>query len=165
MGLFGFGKKKITDVLNSPAVGKVQTLENVADPVFAQKVMGEGFGVVPNNEKIYSPITATVTSVFKTKHAIGLKTDDGLEVMVHMGLDTVELNGEPFEIKVNEGDKIEANTLIATMDLNKVKDAGKDTVVLTIVTNTADKLEKAEMTANDTSSVNNGDAIMSVTLK
>jgi phosphotransferase system IIA component len=75
------------------------------------------------------------------------------------------LNGEPFEIKVNEGDKIEANTLIATMDLNKVKDAGKDTVVLTIVTNTADKLEKAEMTANDTSSVNNGDAIMSVTLK
>ncbi len=127
--------------------------------------MGEGFGVVPNNEKIYSPITATVTSVFKTKHAIGLKTDDGLEVMVHMGLDTVELNGEPFEIKVNEGDKIEANTLIATMDLNKVKDAGKDTVVLTIVTNTADKLEKAEMTANDTSSVNNGDAIMSVTLK
>jgi glucose-specific phosphotransferase system IIA component len=165
MGLFGFGKKKITDVLNSPVVGKVQTLENVADPVFAQKVMGEGFGVVPNNEKIYSPVTATVTSVFKTKHAIGLKTDDGLEVMVHMGLDTVELNGEPFEIKVNEGDKVEANTLIATMNLNKVKDAGKDTVVLTIVTNTADKLERAEMTVNDTSSVDNGDAIMSVTLK
>ena len=127
--------------------------------------MGEGFGIVPEDEKVYSPITATVTSVFKTKHAIGLETDDGLEVMVHMGLDTVELNGEPFEIKVNEGDKIEANTLIATMDLNKVKDAGKDTVVLTIVTNTADKVEKAEMTANDTSSVNNGDEIMSVTLK
>lgn len=165
MGLFGFGKKKTTDVLSSPVIGKVQALENVADPVFAQKIMGEGFGIIPEDEKVYSPITATVTSVFKTKHAIGLKTDDGLEVMVHMGLDTVELNGEPFEIKVNEGDKIEANTLIATMNLNKVKDAGKDTVVLTIVTNTADKVEKAEMTANDTSSVNNGDEIMSVTLK
>lgn len=165
MGLFGFGKKKITDVLSSPVTGKVQTLENVADPVFAQKVMGEGFGIVPEDENIYSPITATVTSVFKTKHAIGLETDDGLEVMVHMGLDTVELNGEPFEIKVNEGDKIEANTLIATMDLNKVKDAGKDTVVLTIVTNTADKLEKADMTAKDTSSVNNGDEVMAVILK
>jgi len=165
MGLFGFGKKKTTDILNSPVIGKVQTLENVADPVFAQKVMGEGFGIVPEDENIYSPITATVTSVFKTKHAIGLKTDDGLEVMVHMGLDTVELNSEPFEIKVNEGDKIEANTLIATMDLNKVKDAGKDTVVLTIVTNTADKIEKADMTAKDTSSVNNGDEVMAVILK
>lgn len=165
MGLFGFGKKNITDSLSSPATGNIQTLENVADPLFAQKVMGEGFGVIPNNEKVFSPITATVTSVFKTKHAIGLKTDDGLEVMVHMGLDTVELNGEPFEIKVNEGDKVENNTLIATMDLNKVKDAGKDTVVLTIVTNTADKVEKAEMTINDTSSVNNGDKIMTITLK
>lgn len=165
MGLFGFGKKKTTDVLSSPVIGKVQELENVADPVFAQKVMGEGFGIIPEDEKVYSPITATVTSVFKTKHAIGLKTDDGLEVMVHMGLDTVELNGEPFEIKVNEGDKIEANTLIATMNLNKVKDAGKDTVVLTIVTNTADKVEKADMVVNDVSSVNNGDKVMTVTLK
>lgn len=165
MGLFGFGKKKTTDVLSSPVIGKVQTLENVADPVFAQKVMGEGFGIIPSDKEIYSPITATVTSVFKTKHAIGLKTDDGLEIMVHMGLDTVELNGEPFEIKVNEGDKVENDTLIATMDLNMVKDAGKDTVVLTIVTNTSDKLEKADMIVNDVSSVNNGDKVMTVTLK
>ena len=147
MGLFGFGKKKTTDVLSSPVIGKVQALENVADPVFAQKVMGEGFGIVPEDEKVYSPITATVTSVFKTKHAIGFSTADGLEVLVHMGVDTVELNGTPFELFVKEGDSVKAGQKIALMDTEAIKKAGKVTDVIVAITNTAKTVKEIHVNA------------------
>jgi len=165
MGLFGFGKKKITETLYAPVKGELQTLENVSDPVFAQKMMGEGFGVVPTEEKIYSPILGTVESVFKTKHAIGFKTPTGLEVMVHMGLDTVDLNGKPFEILVKEGDQVGVHTPIATMDLQQVKDAGKETVVLTIITNTADKIENVEVASANKTEITDGAEVMVSTLK
>ncbi len=165
MGLFGFGKKKNTETLYAPVKGELQTLENVSDPVFAQKMMGEGFGVVPSEEKIYSPVEGTVESVFKTKHAIGLKTADGLEVMVHMGLDTVELNGKPFDILVNEGDKVKVHDPIATMDINQVRDAGKETVVLTIITNTADLIDNVTEEINNKTEIDDGTKVMVSTLK
>ncbi|GEO79452.1 N-acetylglucosamine and glucose PTS, EIICBA [Companilactobacillus mindensis DSM 14500] len=165
MGLFGFGKKKITETLYAPVIGKVQALENVSDQVFAQKMMGEGFGVVPSEGKIYSPIEGTVTSVFKTKHAIGFKTPTGLEVMVHMGLDTVDLEGKPFEILVQENDQVGVHTPIANMDLQQVKDAGKDTVVLTIITNTANKVDNADLKVNDSTEINDGSEVMVATIK
>ncbi|CAJ1199925.1 PTS glucose transporter subunit IIA [Companilactobacillus paralimentarius] len=145
MGLFGLGKKKTTEIIYAPSNGKLQTLENVNDPVFAQKLMGEGFGVVPTQGDICSPVEGTITSVFKTKHALGLKTPSGLEIMVHMGLDTVELEGKPFEILVKEGEQVKVQTPIARMDLEQVKLAKKDTVVLTIITNTADKIDKTNL--------------------
>ncbi|MFH5810635.1 PTS glucose transporter subunit IIA [Companilactobacillus sp. FL22-1] len=165
MGLFGFGKKKLTETLYAPVKGKVQALENVSDQVFAQKMMGEGFGVVPDDDKIYSPIEGTVTSVFKTKHAIGFKTPNGLEIMVHMGLDTVDLEGKPFKILVKDGDKVGVHTPIAVMDLQQVEDSGKDTVVLTIITNTTDKVEGVEIEANDSTAINDGSAMMVATVK
>jgi len=165
MGLFGFGKKAITETLYAPVNGTVQTLENVSDQVFAQKLMGDGFGVVPDEEKIYSPIEGTVTSVFKTKHALGFKTPTGLEVMVHMGLDTVELEGKPFEVLVKEGDKVGVHTPIATMDLKQVKDAGKETVVLTIVTNTADKIGSTELQTENDAKIDGGSKVMVATIK
>jgi len=163
MGLFGFGKKK-TETLYSPVLGELKELRNVSDPMFAQGVMGQGFGVVPLDEKIYSPVEGTIESVFKTKHALGIKTKSGLEVMVHMGIDTVELKGAPFNILIKEGDKVKSHTPIAIMDLDMIKDAGKDPVILTIVTNTTDMLEKSELASKDSSKITDVTEAMIVTL-
>ena len=165
MGLFGLGKKKITETIYAPVNGKLKTLENVNDPVFAQKLMGDGFGVVPAQGNIYSPVEGIITSVFKTKHALGLKTSNGLEVMVHMGLDTVELEGKPFEILVEEGDKIKAQTPIAKMDLEQVRLAKKDTVILTIITNTADKIDSSSLSVENNADLKNGSKVMEAKLK
>jgi len=164
MGLFGFGKKK-TETLYSPVIGELKELSNVSDPMFAQGVMGQGFGVIPLDEKIYSPVEGTIESVFKTKHALGIKTKSGLEVMVHMGIDTVDLKGAPFNILIKEGDKVKSHTPIAVMDLDMIKDADKDPVVLTIVTNTTDMLKKSELASKDSSKITDGTDAMIVTLK
>ena len=129
--------------LASPVNGKFANLSEVNDDVFSQKMMGEGFGVQPADGKIYSPVSGTVMSIFKTKHAIGIKTQDGLEVMLHMGLDTVELKGKTFTIHVKEGDKVAVDTHLATVDLDQIRDAGKDPVILTLITNTNDYVDKA----------------------
>lgn len=128
--------------LASPVNGKFTDLSEVHDDVFSQKMMGEGFAVQPTDGEIYSPVNGTIMSIFKTKHAIGIKTPSGLEVMLHMGLDTVELNGAPFTIHVKEGDKITTDTHLATVDLDQIKDAGKDPVILTLITNTKDYVDK-----------------------
>lgn len=129
--------------LASPVNGKFTDLSEVNDDVFSQKMMGEGFGVQPADGKIYSPVSGTVMSIFKTKHAIGIKTQDGLDVMLHMGLDTVELKGKTFTIHVKEGDKVAVDTHLATVDLDQIRDAGKDPVILTLITNTNDYVDKA----------------------
>ncbi len=128
--------------LASPVNGKFTDLSEVHDDVFSQKMMGEGFADQPTDGEIYSPVNGTIMSIFKTKHAIGIKTPSGLEVMLHMGLDTVELNGAPFTIHVKEGDKITTDTHLATVDLDQIKDAGKDPVILTLITNTKDYVDK-----------------------
>jgi len=164
MGIFGFGKKK-TETLYSPVIGELQELSQVGDPLFAQGAMGQGFGVVPLDEKVYSPVTGVVESVFKTKHALGIKTKSGLEVMVHMGIDTVDLKGAPFDILIKEGDTVKSHETIAIMDLDMVKDAGKDPVILTIVTNTDDMIEKSELASKDSTKITDGTEAMIVTLK
>ena len=98
-------------------------------------MMGDGFAVQPIESEVYSPVSGVVTSVFETKHAIGLLADNGAEVLVHMGLDTVELKGAPFDVKVAEGDRVTSETLLAIMDLEEVKIAGKETDIIVVVTN------------------------------
>ena len=121
--------------LFAPATGKVIKIEEVKDPVFGSKMMGDGFAVQPIESEVYSPVSGVVTSVFETKHAIGLLADNGAEVLVHMGLDTVELKGAPFDVKVAEGDRVTSETLLAIMDLEEVKIAGKETDIIVVVTN------------------------------
>ena len=108
--MFGFLKKKNEVVENNTmyavANGTIIPISEVNDPVFSQKMMGDGYAVVPENGEIYAPIEGEVLSVFQTKHAIGLKMTNGLEILLHMGIDTVELNGAPFTIKVKEGDTV-----------------------------------------------------------
>ncbi|MEK2462524.1 PTS transporter subunit IIABC [Lactobacillus gasseri] len=131
-------------IFKAPVKGKFEDITQVKDEVFSQKMMGEGFAIEPENGKIYSPVDATVISIFKTKHAIGLKTKSGLEVMLHLGIDTVELQGKPFTMKVKEGDQVTPETQLIEMDLEQVKDAGKDPVVMTLITNSNDRVSQVE---------------------
>lgn len=122
-------------VLTAVADGTVMSLEEASDPVFAQKMMGEGFFVEPTNGQIYSPVAGTVQSVFPTKHAIGITTQNGIEVLLHMGINTVDLGGAPFDVKVTEGQKVTTDTLVANADLDAIKAAGKETSMMVLLTN------------------------------
>lgn len=130
--------KGVKEDVATVANGEVVKIEDVNDPVFSQKMMGDGFGVKPTDQNVYAPVSGKVTSVFPTKHAIGLLTDAGLEVLVHMGLDTVGLNGEPFDVKVKEGDQVKLGDLLALADLDKIKQAGKDDTIVVAFTNVQD---------------------------
>jgi PTS system trehalose-specific IIC component len=137
------------ETLYAPADGKVVAITEVSDPVFSQKMMGDGFAVQPTNGTIYAPVAGTISSIFETKHAIGILTPGGAEVLVHMGLDTVELKGAPFEVLVSEGDTVTPETKLAVMDLDAVIAAGKQTDVLTVITN-AEKVRQLSLTTTGT---------------
>lgn len=130
--------KGVTETIVNVADGKVLAITEVNDPVFSQKMMGDGFGVEPVNGTVYAPVAGIVTSVFPTKHALGLLTDEGLEVLVHMGIDTVDLKGAPFTVNVKEGDKVSAGDKIAQMDLAAIQKAGKQTTIIVAFTNAAE---------------------------
>lgn len=130
MGLF---TKKVT--VYSPVKGTVKAIDQVNDEMFSTKALGDGFAVEPSDGVIVSPVEATVTSVFPTKHAISLKTKNGLEILIHIGIDTVELNGSGFEVNVEEGTKVTQETQLAIVDFNHLKAAGKDTDVMVVFTN------------------------------
>ena len=127
--------KGVTEDVYSVADGQVVALEQVEDPVFAQKMMGDGFAVEPANGNIVSPVTGTVSSIFPTKHALGLVTDSGLEVLVHIGLDTVSLEGKPFTVHVSEGQKVAAGDHLVTADLDAIREAGRKTSTVVVFTN------------------------------
>ncbi|UJD01725.1 PTS transporter subunit IIBC [Streptococcus oralis] len=127
--------KGVTEDVYSVADGQVIALEQVKDPVFAQKMMGDGFAVEPANGNIVSPVTGTVSSIFPTKHALGLVTEAGLEVLVHIGLDTVSLEGKPFTVHVSEGQKVAAGDLLVTADLDAIRAAGRETSTVVVFTN------------------------------
>ena len=141
--------KGVTEDVYSVADGQVIALEQVKDPVFAQKMMGDGFAVEPVNGNIVSPVTGTVSSIFPTKHALGLVTDSGLEVLVHIGLDTVSLEGKPFTVHVAEGQKVAAGDLLVTADLDAIRAAGRETSTVVVFTNgDAIKSVKLEQTGS-----------------
>ncbi|MCR1928357.1 PTS transporter subunit IIBC [Enterococcus gallinarum] len=134
----------ITAEVVSVADGQVIPITEVSDQVFAEKMMGDGFGVIPDNTQVYSPVSGKVTNVFPTKHAIGLLSDEGVEVLVHMGLDTVELQGAPFTVSVTEGQQVTKGDPLALIDLAAIKEAGKDTTIVVVMTNT-DQIDSFEL--------------------
>ncbi|WP_173307126.1 PTS transporter subunit IIBC [Streptococcus sp. k-628] len=141
--------KGLTEEVYSVADGQVVALEQVKDPVFAQKMMGDGFAVEPANGNIVSPVSGTVSSIFPTKHALGIVTEAGLEVLVHIGLDTVSLEGKPFTVHVAEGQKVAAGDLLVTADLDAIRAAGRETSTVVVFTNgDAIKSVKLEQTGS-----------------
>ena len=135
-------KKEIQ--IYSPVNGRTQTIESVNDPMFSQKMMGDGFAVEPENGKIVSPVAGKVTSIFPTKHALGLVTDNGLEVLVHIGLDTVSLEGKPFDVKVTEGQTVAAGDLLVEANLDAIHEAGRETSTVVVFTN-ADAIKSVKV--------------------
>ena len=126
-----------TDEFYSVVDGELLDIEEVSDPTFAQKMIGDGFAVEPVNGHIVAPVSGEITTIFPTKHALGIKTSNGLEVLVHMGLDTVELEGKPFTVHVTEGQGVEHGDDLADVDLDAIKDAGKMPTMLVVITNMA----------------------------
>lgn len=146
--LFGIGQKdsKIaTQAVNPEKLdvvpftdGEILPLEKVNDAVFSTGVMGPGFAVQPNQGKVLAPFNGKVTMVFETKHAIGLRSDNGVEVLIHIGLETVNLKGQHFKVLIKEGDTVEAGQALVEFDLEKLKELGYDTVIPFIVTNSVE---------------------------
>ena len=146
-------------VIQTPIVGDVVALSNVNDPVFSSGAMGQGIAVKPSEDVVYAPADAEVTIVFPTGHAYGLRTANGAEILIHVGIDTVSMNGEGFNHKVAQGDKVKAGDVLGTFDSSKIAAAGLDDTTMVIVTNTADY---ASVTPVASGSVVKGDAIIEV---
>ena len=146
-------------VIQTPIVGDVVALSNVNDPVFSSGAMGQGIAVKPSEDVVYAPADAEVTIVFPTGHAYGLRTANGAEILIHVGIDTVSMNGEGFNQKVNQGDKVKAGDVLGTFDSAKIAAAGLDNTTMVIVTNTADF---ASVNPVASGSVAKGDAIIEV---
>ena len=146
-------------VIQTPIVGDVVALSNVNDPVFSSGAMGQGIAVKPSQDVVYAPADAEVTIVFPTGHAYGLRTANGAEILIHVGIDTVSMNGEGFNHKVAQGDKVKAGDVLGTFDSAKIAAAGLDNTTMVIVTNTADF---ASVNPVASGSVAKGDAIIEV---
>lgn len=146
-------------VIQTPIVGDVIALSNVNDPVFSSGAMGQGIAVKPSQDVVYAPADAEVAIVFPTGHAYGLRTANGAEILIHVGIDTVSMNGEGFNQRVNQGDKVKAGDVLGTFDSAKIAAAGLDNTTMVIVTNTADF---ASVNPVASGTVAKGDAIIEV---
>lgn len=147
------------ETIQTPIVGDVVALSNVNDPVFSSGAMGQGIAVKPSQDVVYAPADAEVTIVFPTGHAYGLRTANGAEILIHVGIDTVSMNGEGFNHKVAQGDKVKVGDVLGTFDSAKIAAAGLDNTTMVIVTNTADF---ASVNPVASGSVAKGDAIIEV---
>ena len=141
----------------SPIVGQTVALSDVNDPVFSSGAMGQGLAIKPSEGVIYAPADAEVTIAFGTGHAYGLKTASGAEILIHVGIDTVTMNGEGFEQKVSQGDKVKTGDVLGTFEIEKIAAAGLDDTTMVIVTNTADY---ASVTPVAEKTVAKGDAVI-----
>lgn len=146
----------------APVDGQVKDLGDVNDQVFSTKLMGDGAAIVPSDGTVYSPVDGQVTVAYETKHAYGLKSKDGAEVLIHIGIDTVNLKGEGFESFVKQGQQVKAGDKLGTVDLAKVKAAGYDTTVMVVVTNTNNYASVDRLSVDN---VKHGDNVVAVTTK
>jgi sugar PTS system EIIA component len=149
-------------VIKAPLSGEINALSDVPDPVFAEKMMGDGFAITPTEGKVVSPIDGEIVQVFHTKHAVGIRSNEGVEILIHVGLETVKLNGEGFDAHVTEGQKVNAGDHLLTFNLDYIKENAKSTITPVIFTN-GDVLEKIEI--KGTGSIQAGTDVASVTLK
>ncbi|WP_052256281.1 PTS glucose transporter subunit IIA [Salinicoccus sp. YB14-2] len=135
-----FGKKEDSPVessleIKSPFNGKYVKLEDIPDPVFAEKMMGEGFGIEPSDGEVVSPVAGEVMQVFPTNHAVGIKTENGIELLIHIGLETVAMDGQGFTGHVSEGDSVEVGDKLVSFDMDLVSKEANSTISPVIITN------------------------------
>lgn len=148
---------KIT--IASPLKGNIVPLNEVKDETFASEMMGKGIAINPTEGKVVSPINGTVQMIFKTKHAIGLKSEDGAEILIHIGMDTVQLDGKHFTAHVKDGDKVKVGDTLVEFDMNAIKNEGYELITPVIITNT---MEYLEIVPKDIKSVNTGETLITI---
>ena len=151
--------EKEAQIFYSPLEGNAIALSEVKDDTFASAVLGKGMAVIPTKGEVKAPCDATVSMIFGTKHAIGLSTDDGVELLIHIGLNTVELEGRYYTVHVNEGDKVTRGQMLITFDMDKIKEAGYDVTTPIIVTNSDDFTSVKQLKKG---TVNNDSSVMEV---
>jgi PTS system beta-glucosides-specific IIC component len=161
MGLFDFLKKKESgnEILGAPIEGEAVESAEISDPTFGMELLGKGMAIKPAVGKVYAPVNGTVTMVFDTKHAISITSEGGAEILIHIGLDTVSLNGAPFTIHVNADDKVKKGDLIAEFDMDAIKAAGLETITPMVICNTD---EYKSIVANVGKDVNPMDEVLTL---
>lgn len=158
MGMFDFlKKKKNAEEIGAPIEGEVVTSAEIPDPVFSEEMMGKGVAIKPTGNKIYAPADASVEMIFDTKHAITLKTTGGVEILIHVGLDTVSLGGTPFDVKVETGANVKKGDLLMEVDMDAIKEAGLEVITPVVICNADDFKGMERFTGKQ---VKPGDAIM-----
>ncbi|RLQ95190.1 PTS sugar transporter subunit IIA [Falsibacillus albus] len=160
-----FGKKEEVPKnlsISSPMTGRVLTLEDVPDPVFSQKMMGDGIAIEPVEGKVVAPFDGNIVQVFPTKHAIGIKSPNGVEVLIHIGLETVSMNGEGFETFVSEGDKVKAGDLLVEFSIPLIEEKAESIISPIIITN-GDEMDNYKLMGNDQVTAGH-DTVMEVTV-
>lgn len=161
--MFGlFKKKEETIQIGAPVKGAVVPIQEVSDPTFGEEILGKGVAIRPEDGNIYAPVDGEIALLFDTLHAISMTSDDGVELLIHVGLDTVALKGEHFTAHAKTGDKVKKGDLLLTVDLEQVKAAGYDVITPIVVCNTDDFAEVLALTG---SSAAPGDAVLEIRKK
>lgn len=156
--MFDFLKKKDKGIeIGSPVKGKAVPISKVSDPTFGEEILGKGVAIQPEEGKIYAPADGTIEMLFDTKHAVSMTTTEGVELLVHIGLDTVALKGEHFTAHKGNGDAVKKGDLLISVDLEAVKAAGYDVITPVVVCNTPDYQAVEAVTGSD---VNPGDTVL-----
>ncbi|MFY0762183.1 PTS glucose transporter subunit IIA [Metabacillus dongyingensis] len=137
--------QKTSQLIYAPINGETLSIEEVPDPVFSQKMMGEGIAFIPNDGKVASPVDGKIIQIAPTKHAIGIVADSGIEILIHVGLETVSLKGEGFDVKVNVGDSITVGQLLMTYDLKYIKEHAKSEMSIMVITNSQTDTQKYDV--------------------
>jgi len=166
MGLFKkiLGAKEelnvdMENIIYSPLTGRVVPLSEVNDPVFSQEMMGKGAAIIPTAKRVVAPCNGEVVNVFRTLHAVTIRADNGADIIIHVGLETVALDGQYYESHVEDGQRVKKGDLLLTVDINKIKEDGYDVITPVIVTNSAEyqSVEKTEK-----NEVNDGDLLLNL---
>ena len=151
--------KKRGEVLKAPLAGKTIAMSEVSDPTFGQEILGKGVAIIPSVGKVVAPIEGTVEMVFDTKHAISMSSNSGIQVIIHVGLDTVTLKGEPFTAYVEAGQKVKTGDLLLEFDMEAIQAAGLETITPIVICNSGDY---KEITAHVGKNVNTGDDVLTL---
>lgn len=157
-GKLGFGKKA-GEVLAAPVQGKAVAISEVSDPTFGQEIIGKGVAIIPSVGRVVAPVDGTVEMVFDTKHAISVVSDSGIQILIHVGLDTVSLKGAPFKAYVEAGQKVKTGDLMLEFDIAAIQAAGLETITPIVICNTDDY---KEIKASVDKDVVTGDTILTL---
>jgi PTS system glucose-specific IIA component len=161
--LFGLGSKTNAETIVAPLTGAVKNIEEVPDPVFAGRMMGNGVAIDPTEGVVVSPVDGEIVQLFHTKHAVGIKSKNGAEVLIHVGLETVTMAGEGFEAHVAEGQAVKVGDKLISFDLELIREKAKSTITPIVITNT-DATESIETTIGVTAT-KGSTGVMKITMK